>query len=220
MSGGHPRAEPGTALLLDAAGTLLSPAEPVARTYARMSAAFGVVVEPAVVADRFSGAMQRARPLRARSPDWRPYWARVVTECTGNDSPALLDGLLDYFERASAWRVAAGAESCARAVAAAGMKVAVVSNWDDRLRPLLGRLGILEWIDAAIISGELSVEKPDPRIFERACSRLSVEPARALHVGDDRSDDLGGARAAGCAALHWPDEVGSFAALARRLLGP
>nr|MCH9684566.1 HAD-IA family hydrolase [Deltaproteobacteria bacterium] len=68
------------------------------------------------------------------------------------------------------------------------------------------------------ISAEVGVEKPDPRIFARACERVGVEPAAALHVGDDAGDDVGGARGAGCAVLRWPDEVGSFAALARRLL--
>jgi putative hydrolase of the HAD superfamily len=110
------------------------------------------------------------------------------------------------------------AEACARAVAEHGMKVAVVSNWDLRLRGTLHALGVLQWIDAAIVSAEVGVEKPHPGIFHRACERLGVEPSRALHVGDDVGDDLRAAREAGCLALLWPDEVGSFAALARRLL--
>jgi len=89
---------------------------------------------------------------------------------------------------------------------------------DLRLRGTLRALGVLEWIDTAVISAEVGMEKPDPRIFHHACERLGVEPAAALHVGDDVEDDVAGARAAGCAALHWPDDVGSFAELARRLL--
>src|SRR5690606_33437145 len=98
--------------------------------------------------------------------------------------------------------------------------VAVVSNWDVRLRSTLDALGVLRWIDAAIISAEVGVEKPRPGIFHRACERLAVDPARALHVGDDPQDDVRGATKAGCQALLWPREVGSFAALARRLLPP
>lgn len=211
-------AAPGTALLLDAAGTLLRPTEPVAETYARFAARFDELVSPAQVAEVLAGVMTRARPLRAGRPDWRPYWAEVVRVSTGSASPALLDALLRYFARPDAWRVAEGAEACARAVAEHGMKVAIVSNWDLRLRGTLQGLGVLRWVDAAIISSEVGVEKPHPGIFHRACERLAVDPSRALHVGDDVGDDLRAARQAGCHALLWPDEVGSFAALARRLL--
>jgi putative hydrolase of the HAD superfamily len=211
-------AGPGTALLLDAAGTLLRPAEPVAATYARFAARFDAAVSPAQVAAALPGVMARARPLRAARPDWRPYWAEVVRGATGCDSPALLDALYGYYARGDAWQLAAGAEACARAVAEHGMKVAVVSNWDLRLRGTLQALGVLRWVDAAIISAEVGVEKPHPGIFQRACERLGVEPSLALHVGDDPGDDVRGARAAGCGSLLWPAEVGSFAALARRLL--
>lgn len=213
-------AGPGTALLLDAAGTLLRPAEQVPATYARFAARFDARVTAARVAERLPGVMTKARPLRAARPDWRPYWAEVVRVSTGCDSPALFDALLEYFARADAWRVAEGAQACARAVSERGMRVAVVSNWDDRLRGTLDALGVLRWIDAAIISAEVGVEKPHPGIFHRACERLAVPPERALHVGDDAGDDVRGAREAGCLALLWPDEVGSFAALARRLLPP
>src|SRR5215207_6253676 len=116
-----PVAAPGTALLLDAAGTLLRPAEPVAETYARFAARFDEQVSPEQVAEALPGVMTRARPLRAGRPDWRAYWAEVVRVSTGCASPALLDALLRYFARAEAWRVAEGAEACARAVAEHGM---------------------------------------------------------------------------------------------------
>lgn len=215
-----PRAAPDTALLIDAAGTLLRPSEPVAHTYARIAARFPGTASEREIAAALPEVMHRARPLRALRPDWRPYWAQVVERSTGSDDPALLDALLEYFERPDAWRVTEGAEACARAVGERGMKVAVVSNWDLRLRITLEGLGVLRWIDAAVISAEVGVEKPFPGIFQRACERLGVEPAAALHVGDDPYDDVAGARAAGCAALRWPQQVGSFAALARRLLTP
>lgn len=211
-------AGPGTALLLDAAGTVLQPAEPVPEIYARFAMRHGSTASPRQIGAALPGVMASARPLRALRPDWRPYWAQVVQTSTGCDAPALLDELMDYYARADAWRVADGAEICARAVAQRGMRVVMVSNWDLRLRATLQGLGVLDWLDAAIISAEVGVEKPDPRIFARACERVGVEPAAALHVGDDAGDDVGGARGAGCAVLRWPDEVGSFAALARRLL--
>lgn len=214
------RAAVGTALLLDAAGTVLRPAAAVAEIYARFAVQHGGRATVQEVATALPQVMRRARPLRARRADWRPYWAEVVSVATGCASPQLLDALLEYYARPQAWKITEGAEACARAVAERGMKVAIVSNWDDRLRALLGALGVTDWIDTAVISAEVGVEKPDPRIFARACERLSVQPASAVHIGDDHGDDVAGARAAGCQVLHWPREVGSFAALARRLLSP
>ena len=68
----------------------------------------------------------------------------------------------------------------------AGIKLAVVSNFDTRLRPLLASLGILHLFDAVVISAEIGVEKPNPTIFEAACQQLDVRPEAAVHVGDDR----------------------------------
>jgi REG-2-like HAD superfamily hydrolase len=214
-----PSAGPDTALLLDAAGTLLSPAEPIAQTYARIARAHGVAVTPTQVADRFAGVMKRAAPLRRDFADWRPFWRVVVLDCIGSDDPELLDVLIDHFRVPAAWRVAAGAASCCARVRARGMKVAVVSNWDLRLRSLLEQLGVTAWVDAVVISSEEQLEKPDPRIFLRACARLGVAPHAAVHVGNDPDDDIVGATSAGCAALLLGRDVADFDALARRLLG-
>lgn len=212
-------AAPGTALLLDAAGTLVRPAAPIADTYARIGRHHGVDVDAEFVAKRLAAAMQAAKPLRRADPDWRPYWAEVVLESTGSDAPSYLDALVSYFRTPAAWDLADGVAACCEAVRDRGMRVAVVSNWDLGLRPLLTSMGVLSWIDALVVSAEEGIEKPDPRIFQRACARLGVEPRRALHVGDSPSADVVGARAAGCAALLFPQEVENFHEL-RRILVP
>jgi putative hydrolase of the HAD superfamily len=212
-----PRAQPGTALLLDAAGTLLRPAEPVAETYARHARARGLHIDAKTIASRFAAAMTEAAPLRRGATDWRPYWQFVVQRCTGSDEPELLDGLIHHFAAARAWTVAPGAAACCTSVRARGMKVAVVSNWDHHLRPLLTELGVSTWIDLLVVSAEEGLEKPDAAIFQRACARLEVAPARAVHVGDDPQADIEGAQAAGCTALLIGRDVADFAALARML---
>ena len=59
------------------------------------------------------------------------------------------------------------------------------------------------------------VEKPDPQIFRIALERMGVAPERALYVGDIRSVDEVGARAAG---LHFVliDPFGDYAGDATR----
>lgn len=56
-------------------------------------------------------------------------------------------------------------------------------------------------------SFQVSALKPDPRIFQRACEVLGVEPGDGLMVGDSLEADYHGARAAGMRALHLDREV-------------
>ena len=205
---------PGHALLLDVAGTLLHPIESVAEVYAREAG-----VELPRVLGGVTIAMEDLRPLRGHDPGWRAYWAAVVARSTGSDDPAVFEALYSIYARADTWTIAAGAEALVGELRERGVKVGLVSNWDVRLRPLLDELGVLRWVDLAVVSAEEGIEKPDVEIFARTCARLGVARDRALMVGDSVPSDVEGARAAGCLALHYGRDVTDFAALRRALLG-
>jgi len=89
-----------------------------------------------------------------------------------------------------------GAVDACRALAAAGMKIAVVSNWDVGLHEHLRALGLDSLVDTVVTSAEAGAPKPSPAIFELALSRLGTRADRVVHVGDDAAD-AEGARAAG-----------------------
>lgn len=57
---------------------------------------------------------------------------------------------------------------------------------------------------------QVGVEKPCPLIFEQACERLGLNPHEVVHLGDDRRNDLWGARDAGITAWLWGSDVHSF----------
>jgi len=57
---------------------------------------------------------------------------------------------------------------------------------------------------------QVEAEKPNPTIFLKACELLDVKPEDAVHVGDDRRNDIWGARDAGCDAWLWGSDVHSF----------
>lgn len=211
-------AEGVAAITIDAAGTLLRPAEPVAEVYAHAAASHGVVIDAATVRTRFGPAMRMARPGRRDDPSWRGFWAEVIATSTGCSVPALLDELYAHYACAKAWSIAEGAIACIDALRGAGLRVAVLSNWDLRLRPLLGELDLLDRLDALVVSSECGFEKPDPRIFHYAARELGVDASSLLHIGDDDGDDLVGARGAGVRA--WQiDAVGGFAGVAARIIG-
>jgi len=68
-----------------------------------------------------------------------------------------------------------------------------------------------EGLEFVVDSQLVGVEKPDPRIFDIALSKLALSAARTVYVGDIRSVDEAGARAAG---MHFVliDPFGDYAA--------
>lgn len=93
---------------------------------------------------------------------------------------------------------------------AAGLRLAVVSNANGTLHAHLGRLGLSRFFEAILDSQVEGVEKPDPRIFERALERCGVRAESTAHVGDLYHVDVVGARSAGLkAVLLQPDGLGA-----------
>ncbi len=64
-------------------------------------------------------------------------------------------------------------------------------------RPKIACLGLAQWMQCCIVSGEVGVAKPDPQIFSLALQQLGVSPQQAVYVGDSLEFDLQGAYAAG-----------------------
>jgi putative hydrolase of the HAD superfamily len=90
-----------------------------------------------------------------------------------------------------------GARHACLELAAAGLPLAVVSNWDIGLHDTLSALGLDALVDLVVTSAEAGAPKPAPALFELALARLGVDdPQRAVHVGDSTAD-AEGAQAAG-----------------------
>ena len=82
------------------------------------------------------------------------------------------------------------------------MPVALVSNYDHppHVRRLLARLDLNALFDCVVISGEVGVQKPDPRIFDFALTPMGLDAGDVVYVGD-ATVDVDGARAAGMASI-------------------
>ncbi len=68
--------------------------------------------------------------------------------------------------------------------------------------------GLTPHLDAAVISEEVGVAKPDPRIFEIVLERLGCDAAGAVMVGDSWSSDIVGASRAGMRTV-WLNRSGA-----------
>lgn len=100
-------------------------------------------------------------------------------------------------------------------VRGSGLRVGVCSNLAQPYgAPLLACLP--DAPDAAILSYEVGVAKPDPRIYALACEMIGAAPSEILFVGDTPSADVEGPRAFGMRAML----VGEFEALVSRSSAP
>jgi len=82
-------------------------------------------------------------------------------------------------------------------------KVGLLSNaWDDLRQTMHQRWGIDTLFDEMIISAEVKLVKPDPRIFNLALERLEVKPEEAVFI-DDIEENVEGARRVGMHALQY-----------------
>jgi len=86
-----------------------------------------------------------------------------------------------------------------------GVPVGIVSDICFDLRENFAAHGLGEYVGAYSLSYELGCEKPDPRMFLKACADLGADPRRTLMVGDNAPRD-GGAVACNLRALLLPSE--------------
>lgn len=97
---------------------------------------------------------------------------------------------------------------CLAALRDRGLRVGLITNNEsEHQRDKLRRVGLDTGFDATVISGEFGVAKPDPAIFVHACALVGVEPAAAMHVGDNLVADAQGAHGAGLHGV-WLDRRG------------
>jgi len=82
-----------------------------------------------------------------------------------------------------------------------GLKLGIISNWDERLRQLLRQLNLDRFFQAIVVSFEVGQCKPSPAIFQRAAESLASPPPSILHIGDNPILDVDGATSAGFQAL-------------------
>jgi HAD superfamily hydrolase (TIGR01549 family) len=79
--------------------------------------------------------------------------------------------------------------------------IGLISNSPPTIRDVLEKFDLTEKFDAITLSYEEGMLKTDPRLFETALDRLSVEKEAAVMVGDSIHTDMEGAKQAGVNAV-------------------
>jgi putative hydrolase of the HAD superfamily len=197
------------AISLDAGGTLLFPNPSVGAIYSEIALKHGLQAEPAAIESSFKKAWQEAQeiPRLGIDNDTEKKWWRIVVGRTLEQfgQPGDMDGLFEELWVAFAdpvrWRLMEGSVECLEALRERGYRLILLSNWDERLRPLMERMKLADYFEHLIISCEVGAEKPDSKIFHVAREKLDLPPEEILHVGDSHHHDIVGAMSVGWNAI-------------------
>lgn len=84
----------------------------------------------------------------------------------------------------------------------ARFRIGLCSNTQSFGLEFLEREGLWQHVDASAFSFEVGALKPRAKIFRSVLQRLNLAPETVLMVGDDRRDDVEGARTLGMWAVH------------------
>lgn len=191
------------AVTFDVGGTLIEPWPSIGQIYAGVAAEHGAAgLNADALGSRFAEAWAEGGGRAETREDWR-----AVVRATFRDWPALADSeaffgaLYERFRLPTAWRVFDDVVPTLASLKAAGLRLGILSNWDDRLRPLLEQLDLCRWFEVVVISCEAGCRKPDATLFRRAAEAFGFPPEQVLHVGDSWEHDVLGARDAGMQAV-------------------
>jgi len=196
-------------ILLDAAGTLIHPAEPVENVYARYFSQFGWITSPLNLRSSFRETFSSlADPEFATHRDGdaaeRAWWRQVVEKTaravgihsTGPEFDACFHALFTHYAQPSAWSVYPEVPPLLTRLRADGWHLAVVSNFDRRLHHVLAGLGLTDFFDLILTSADVSARKPSPLLLQKAIAAFP-QAESICHVGDSPHADAGAAKAAG-----------------------
>jgi putative hydrolase of the HAD superfamily len=156
----------------------------------------------------------RFKELDARGYVWKDkVYQQMEAEFTfqGIAAEDLLRDYLDHFHQSCV--PFPYLTECLSALRDMQLKLGVISNgrWDFQ-KASIRALHIEKYFEAIVISEEVGISKPDPRIFQRAMARLGVMPSGSVFVGDHPVNDIEAAKSCGMEAVwkidpHWDEPV-------------
>jgi putative hydrolase of the HAD superfamily len=195
-------------IFFDAAGTLIYLPESVGHHYALVGHQVGLDLD-APALDRAFLASWKQMPNRPaingpRDDDDKEWWGELVRRVIDQVAPgtneldrdAFFEAAYSHFAEAGVWELYPEVVEVLESLKP-HFKLAVISNFDGRLRMILEQLGVSQFFSNIFVSSELGADKPDPEIYRRALKLCETEASEALHAGDDPIRDWRGAAEAG-----------------------
>jgi len=196
------------AIFFDAAGTLFHLPRGVGYHYTLVASGLGLKWDSREL-DRAFNSAWNAMPSREpidgpRENDDKDWWRQLVDLVIDEVAPSMneldrnnfFEIAYEHFAEAGVWELYPEVTEVLENLRPR-FQLAVISNFDGRLRMILEHLGVSTFFKHVFISSELGADKPDPEIFQRALKIIGLQPNEVLHVGDDPERDWKAAAAAG-----------------------
>ncbi|XP_069465997.1 haloacid dehalogenase-like hydrolase domain-containing protein 3 [Ambystoma mexicanum] len=196
-------------LTWDVMDTLVQLRRSVGEQYCAEAWRLGIPVEPEAVNKSFLqafGAKKRLFPNYGLSQGLssRQWWIDVVKQTfmlsgVHDDRvlTAVAENLYHEFCTEKNWEVLPGVAETLDQCRTLGLRMAVISNFDNRLEQVLQCCGLGHHFEFVMTSERSGVAKPDIRIFQNALHVAGIAPQVAAHIGDDYIKDYRAAREAG-----------------------
>ena len=196
------------AITFDAVGTLFYLTKTVGDHYAYVGREVGLDLNAQELECAFHTAWEKMPQRTAidgpRENDDKGWWRELVDLVLDQVAPSVseldrdnfFEIAYEHFAEACVWELYPEVPGVLEELAPR-FRLAVISNFDGRLRLILQHLGISKFFGHVFISSELGADKPDPEIYRRAVKLMHLHPNEVLHVGDDPERDWKAAKAAG-----------------------
>jgi putative hydrolase of the HAD superfamily len=193
-------------VLFDAVGTLIRVRPSVVEIYLAVGSRFGSRLTREQIRQRFAQSLTQfydGGPTdEARE---RERWRAIVSDVLHDVSDArdrLFEQLWEAFGRAEQWSLYHDVAAVWTELQRRGRVVGIASNFDLRLQRICRSLPPLDTATHCFVSSQIGFLKPHPEFYRRVERELQATSAEILLVGDCRSHDVDGARAAGWQAVH------------------
>jgi putative hydrolase of the HAD superfamily len=192
------------AVLFDAAETLFTTRGSVGEIYGSIAREYGSKVPADAIQAAFVREFRGAGPLSQQ--DQKRWWKNVVHRVFSEvgmveNFDQFFDQVYDRFRDSQGWSLFPETIDVLTELKKRGLKLGVISNFDDRAYSVMRSLNILQFFDSVTLSSEAGYCKPDREIFEAAVRSLGVPAFEVLLVGDSLHDDVEAAMRAGLSAV-------------------
>ena len=200
-------------IFFDAAGTLIHLPKSVGHHYADVGQRIGLHLDHAALDDAFAASWKETPPRPAmdgpRDDDDKGWWRELVNRVLDRVAPgvadldrdAFLEAIYGHFAEPGVWELYPEVNDVLEKLHGR-FQLAVISNFDGRLRVIMEHLAVSKFFSHVFLSSELGADKPAPEIYRRALRLSGARPNETLHVGDDPERDWKGATAAGLSIFH------------------
>ena len=214
------------AIFFDAVGTLFYLTKTVGDHYALVGREVGLTLDAQQLDRAFFTAWRRMPPRAAidgpRENDDKDWWRELVDLVLDEVAPSLgeldrdnfFEVAYEHFAEAGVWELYSEVSDVLEKLQPR-YELAVISNFDGRLRFILEQLGISKFFAHIFISSEIGADKPDPEIYRRALKFMNLKPDQVLYVGDDPDRDWKAAAATGLSVFELDREKNSLRDLLR-----